>query len=95
MIKFYTTINCPECSEVRDALVKMSMAHEVVYIEDKKSQDFGNNKVFTLPILIDGTEIIQGIKNIQHHLVELEVFKTEWDRFQSDSCYCNEQGEGE
>ena len=35
----------------------------------------------------------RGLKEIADHVAELSEIKKEWDRFQSDSCYCDEDGE--
>jgi hypothetical protein len=45
------------------------------------------------PILVDGKQVVQGSKNILTYLEKLESFKEEWDMFQSDSCYCRDDGE--
>jgi hypothetical protein len=45
-----------------------------------------------LPVMADGDEIIQGLDRIFHHLEELENFKAERDKFQSDACYCDDEG---
>jgi hypothetical protein len=46
--------------------------------------------LFRSPLLIDEGKIIQGSKNIINHLNELEEFKNQWYKFQSDVCYCEE-----
>jgi len=42
------------------------------------------------PVLVDGQKIVQGSSNIARYLEKLEGFKTLWEKFQSDACYCGE-----
>jgi hypothetical protein len=41
---------------------------------------------------MDDKEIIQGKDKILAHLEDLEGFKEQWYKFQSDACYCVEEG---
>lgn len=93
MIKFYITKNCPECTEIGELLLEMNIAHEVIKVDIDTLLDPGISDNYNLPFLIDGADTIQGTKNIKDHLEELGLFKAQWDKFQSDSCYCDEEGE--
>lgn len=44
------------------------------------------------PILVDDDRVIQGNKNIIAYLEELEWFRELWSKFQSNACYCDENG---
>ncbi len=47
------------------------------------------------PLLIDEEKVFEGPTEIIEHLEELEKFKSEWYKFQSDVCYCDENGKVE
>jgi len=92
MIKFYRTRNCSGCAAIQDALEQLSIAHETVVLESAENlpQELANTG--RPPILVDGSDVITGSKDIIAHLEELEQFKELWYKFQSDACYCDEQG---
>jgi hypothetical protein len=47
----------------------------------------------TAPVLIDGDRrVIEGDEPILKHLEELEAVKALWDKYQTDACYCDEDG---
>jgi hypothetical protein len=70
----------------------LSLAHKVVMVKDRAELPVEISKDSRLPVMVDGNEIIQGHDQILHHLEELENFKAEWDKFQSDACYCDDEG---
>jgi hypothetical protein len=47
-------------------------------------------KLKRLPAMDDEGKLYQGIDAIMKHLEELEAFKEQWYKFQSDACYCDE-----
>lgn len=92
MITLYRTRNCPRCSRIQEALEDMAFAHRVTIVDGPGDvpEDLSAN---TLPVLVDGDDVVQGIEAVSEHLRELEDFKRRWYKFQSDSCYCDEEGE--
>jgi glutaredoxin len=94
MLKFYRTSDCPRCGHIQDALEKLNIVHEVIQTEKAESIE-GLPQGMKLPVLVDEEKLFEGSEAILRHLEELEEFKTEWYKFQSDSCYCNDQGEVE
>ncbi len=42
------------------------------------------------PLLIDDKESIQGSSNIIKYREKMARFKEQWDKFQSDTCYSDE-----
>ena len=72
---------------IREKIAEMCLA---VHITTRPFQEVGNPQ---LPVLKDDATIIQGEKAILDYLEELADFKAEWEKFQSDSCYCGEDGE--
>ncbi|OHB80447.1 MAG: hypothetical protein A2Z25_08855 [Planctomycetes bacterium RBG_16_55_9] len=93
MIKFYRTRQCSGCAAIQDALEELCMAHETVVLESPNDLPPELADAGCPPILVDGRDVIQGSKEIIAHLEELEQFKELWYKFQSDACYCNEQGD--
>lgn len=92
MIVFYRTKNCPGCQSIQETLEEMVLAHRVVIVE--KGEDSWEQLPggVTPPVLVDDKETIQGSKNIVKRLEKLEKFKALWEKFQSDACYCDEEG---
>jgi hypothetical protein len=43
-------------------------------------------------VLRDGDEVFEGSKAVADHLEEMKEFKRQWYKFQSDACYCDEEG---
>ena len=91
MITFFRTAECPGGCEIQETLQELCLAHKVILLQ-------GNNKISELPqgthppVLVDGDELIQGSEAIAAHLECLAGFKAEWEKFQSDACYCDEEG---
>jgi len=92
MITFYRTKNCPGCQSIQDTLEEMVLAHKVVMIEKGEESWQKLPEGTKPPVLVDEKETIQGSKNIVEHLEKLEKFKALWEKFQSDACYCDEEG---
>ena len=91
MLVLYKTPGCPRCSQVRQALEDLVVAHRVIDVESREDlpEELRDGR---LPILLDGEEVFQGSPAIIKHLEELEDFKAIWYKFQSDACYCDEEG---
>jgi hypothetical protein len=49
----------------------------------------------TLPAVVDDGRVIQGLEDIEEYIDEFSQYLDEWQKFQSDACYCDEQGEVE
>ena len=92
MITFYRTHQCKSCAALQDALEELSIAHETVILESADGLPAKLARCGSPPILVDGHDVIEGHENIITHLEELEQFKKDWYKFQSDACYCDEQG---
>jgi glutaredoxin len=95
MIRFYRRRDCPLCADIQEAMERMVLAHEVIMVEKGRKEQAGLPAHVPLPVLMDEGKLIQGAENIKEHLERLEGFKAEWERFQTDACYCDENGEPE
>ena len=93
MLYFYRHPNCPKCELVQSRLRELVLAHRVILPGQTDPNAPPFPKDLTPPTLIDGENIIGGIELILAHLETLRQFKEEWDKFQSDSCYCGDDGE--
>lgn len=92
MIVFYRAKNCPACGATEEVLKELCISHKVVIVENKQQLPQALASNVKLPILVDEEKIIQGSKNIINYLSDLEKFKEQWYKFQSDTCYCDETG---
>ena len=93
MLLFYRSPDCPQCSHIEETLKELTIAHRVVLIQNKGEDGEKLPKGAKLPLLQDEAEVFVGIDDILKRLTELEKFKELWDTFQSDACYCDEDGE--
>ncbi len=92
MMTFFRTPDCEGCGAIQEALKQSCIAHETVAVasvDDLPPELAGQGGP---PILIDEHEVISGAENIIAHLDELERFKAQWYKFQSDACYCDDEG---
>ncbi len=93
MLYFFPHEHCQECEEIGRQLKQLVLAHRVILPGQTHPNAPPIPKDLTPPVLIDGKNIIKGISPILAHLETLRKFKEEWDKFQSDSCYCGDDGE--
>ena len=90
MITLYRTKDCPACTGIEETLRELSLAHEVVVVSGERDDRLPDQS--RPPVLMDEGQVAQGSQAILAHLEELEGFKAQWERFQSDACYCDDQG---
>lgn len=84
MIHLFRTQDCPRCARIQDALEAMAVAHQVTVCDPDADRE--------LPRLEDDGETVVGADAILQHLDKLEAFKEQWYKFQSDACYCSDDG---
>jgi glutaredoxin len=92
MITLYRTKSCPGCQAIEETLKELCLAHKVVIVRGPEGLPKLPDNGASPPLLIDDGQAIQGSRNIIEHLNELEEFKKLWEKFQSDVCYCDENG---
>jgi len=92
MIIFYKTKNCQSCRTIEDMLTELCMPFKVMALEDRDELPKTLPADASLPLLIDEQKILQGPTEIINHLEELGRLKEQWYKFQSDVCYCDEEG---
>lgn len=76
-------------------LKELCMPFEVVTLEDRNALPKALPANTKLPLLVDEEKVFEGPSEIIDHLNDLEKFKSEWYKFQSDVCYCDENGNAE
>lgn len=91
MIVFFRADDCRECDAIEEALAELVLAHRVVRFAGDQPYE-GLPEGLSPPVLADGGEWFAGGRAIRRRLDELGEFKAEWDKFQSDACYCDDQG---
>lgn len=92
MIRFFRTRDCKGCAAIQEALEELSLAHKVVVLDSKNDLPGEFAAAGPPPVLMDDKETIQGRERILAHLEKLAEFRELWYKFQSDACYCDEEG---
>lgn len=87
MITLYRTPDCPACRRMQEVLEDLVVDHRVVTV--RRPADRPDD----LPALRDDDQLIHGRDAVLAHLEELERFRELWYKFQSDACYCDEEGD--
>jgi glutathione S-transferase len=84
----YITADCSTCTQVREALDELALAHETVVLPAGGKSDRLPEGTQP-PALVDDGRVIQGAGAIFVYLEELEELKRVWLKYQSDVCYCD------
>jgi glutathione S-transferase len=84
----YITADCSTCTQVREALDELALAHETVVLPAGGKSDRLPEGTQP-PVLVDDGKVIQGAGAIFVYLEELEELKRVWLKYQSDVCYCD------
>lgn len=93
MIYLYKKMNDDTCSPIEDYLRELVAAHIVIEVESPAELPAKIANRNELPVLIDGRDIVYGYESIRKYVEEFELLKIEWDKFQTDACYCDKNGE--
>ncbi|RMG35644.1 MAG: hypothetical protein D6732_09145 [Methanobacteriota archaeon] len=93
MLYLFPHEHCKECEEIRSRLKQLVLAHRVIQPGQAIEKVLEIHGDISPPVLIEGDKVIRGERAILKFLEELGKFKEEWDKFQSDSCYCGDNGE--
>lgn len=93
MIYLYRPENSAFCDEIETQLREMVLAHEVVIVEKPNELTrLGVSEEQKLPLLKENRNFFSGEDAVRTHVRYLEKVKNDWDRFQSDSCFCGDDG---
>ena len=92
MIELYRSADCQECADIEAALKDMVLAHRIIIVAEGQQPD-ALPAATSLPAIKDEGQIFTGRTEINAHLKELEQLAFEWRKYQSDSCYTNEDND--
>jgi glutaredoxin len=93
MLTLYSLADCSDCHSIEQALGAMAIAHKVVRIATHEETGAVLPGGAELPALVDDGRLYCGLTEITKHIEWLRQFKAEWDKFQSDACYCDDDGQ--
>jgi len=89
MIFLYINDNCSFCDEVQSGLQELVVSHRIRKIRDASELPEG----IYIPAIQDDDQWFSGEQQIRDYLEQLKVTVREWRKFQSDSCYLDDDGE--
>jgi len=87
MILLYRKENCAFCDEIEETLREIVMAYKIGNLKD-----LPESKLKNIPLLIDAERSVFGKKAIYEFLDEAKKLMVQWQKFQSDSCYLDDDG---
>ncbi len=87
MITLYRNADCPFSEEIEEIFREIVIAYEI-----GNKQELSKALLQKLPFIIDGKKHIYDQDEIQKYLRELKNEMVEWQKFQSDSCYPDDEG---
>jgi hypothetical protein len=90
MIQFFRSKNDPGSRDIEGTLRDMSLACEIVTVENKDDIPDSVSKDARPPFMLDEGTLYQGSGAIVDHLNELKAFQKQWYKYQSDVCYCDD-----
>lgn len=90
MITLVRRAKDPAGAEIQTALEELVVAHTVEIVPAAPDAAAG---VTTLPAIVDGERTICGDEALHAYLDELAAWMRDWRKYQSDTCYIDEDGE--
>ena len=84
-MKLYITEDCRTCSEIRESLDDVAIAHETVVVPADGAGRLPEGT--EAPVLVDDEKVIQGSADIFAYIDELRKLRADWLKYQSDTCY--------
>lgn len=91
MITLYRHPEDAWADEIQDLLDDMVIAYETETVPPEANGNLPED-VSALPALRDDDEVLTDKTAIRERLDALEQLMADWDRFQSDACYLDEDG---
>ena len=90
MIKLFREENSPQADTIEAEFRELVLGYDRVVIEAKEAARLFDEA--TLPVITNNERIISG-ELIEPYIKELTQLMRDWQRFQSDACYVDEDGE--
>jgi hypothetical protein len=91
MIELVRKKDSAVCDSIEEKMREMRLSYRTRDPEDPeiKGKEIDGDD---LPFVLDEGRVIKGEKEIYRYLEDIGEFKKKWDKFQSDACYCDEEG---
>lgn len=94
MPTLYRRPESPLGDEVQGALEAIVIQHDVVIVDSADDlPGVGAVSMQDLPALVDDGVVYASEAGLQRHVEELRQLMGVWDRFQSDACYIDDDGQ--
>ncbi len=84
MITLYRHRRCGKCDLLQEGLEKLVLAHRIGYVDED-----GMNSA---AVLEDEGDLVEGESAIEAHIECLKAFRAQWQKYQTDACYCDDDG---
>ena len=90
MIKLYRAENSPQADMIEAEFRDIVLGYDRVVVDEKKAAQLFDDA--TLPVITNNERVVSG-DGIPGYIKELKQLMREWQRFQSDACYVDDDGE--
>ena len=90
MIKLYREENSPQADMIEAEFRDIVLGYDRVVVDEKKAAQLFDDA--TLPVITNNERVVSG-DVIPSYIKELKQLMREWQRFQSDACYVDDDGE--
>ncbi len=90
MIKLYREENSPQADIIEAEFRELVLGYDRVLLDVKEAAQLFDDA--TLPVITNNERVVNG-DEIPAYIKELKQLMRDWQRFQSDACYVDEDGE--
>ena len=90
MIKLYRDENSPQADIIEAEFRDMVLGYDRIVVGEKEAAQLFD--ATALPVITNNEKIVSG-DGIPSYIKELKQLMREWQRFQSDACYVDDDGE--
>ncbi|GAB4298869.1 MAG: hypothetical protein Kow0098_24660 [Ignavibacteriaceae bacterium] len=91
MILIYKEKGCRYCSEAEEQLKELVVPYRI--IDQITVSKFLKDGIESHPVIRDEGKIYQGEQQVSAYLDQLSRLVEQWRKFQSDSCYIDDNGD--
>jgi len=90
MIKLYREDNDLRADTIEAEFCELVLGYDRVVVDEKEAAQLFDGA--TLPVITNNERVVSG-DEIPGYIKELKQLMRDWQRFQSDACYVDEDGE--
>lgn len=87
MITLYRNADCSFCDEIEEAFQDIVIAYKI-----GNNEELRETQLAGLPLILENKIQVSGKRAIQDYIRELKQVMAQWQKFQSDSCYLDDDG---